>query len=82
MPGPEFTTTEKPFLDQLALMGWKVVTGNIDEPSVTGRDSFREVLLKGDLKKAMRRINTRDGQPWLDDDHVPEPLAPDSGARQ
>ncbi len=75
MSGPEFTTTEKPFLDQLALMGWKVVTGNIDEPSVTGRDSFREVLLKGDLKKAMRRINVRDGHPWLDDDRISQAIS-------
>lgn len=73
--GPEYLTTEKPFLDQLALMGWKVVTGNLDEPSATGRESFREVLLKDDLRKALRRINTRDGEPWLDDDRVSQAIS-------
>jgi type I restriction enzyme R subunit len=64
--GPELSYVENPFLNQLASMGWKVITGSIDHPSVTGRDTFREVLLKDDLTKALRRINLRDGNPWLD----------------
>ncbi len=64
--GPEFTDVEKPFLDQLADLGWRVVTGSVEFPSVSGRGSFREVLLKKDLAKALRRINRRDGEPWLD----------------
>lgn len=35
--GPEQTEVEEPFLDQLASMGWKVITGSVDVPSVTGR---------------------------------------------
>jgi type I restriction enzyme R subunit len=65
--GPEYVEVEKPFLDQVALMGWKVVTGNLDYPSVTGRETFREVLMKDVLRAALRRINLRDGQPWVDD---------------
>lgn len=65
--GPEWAEVESPFLDQLASMGWKIVMGNLDEPSVTGRESFREVLMKQDLRKAIARINLRDGEPWLDD---------------
>lgn len=68
--GPEFTDVEQPFLDQLAGMGWKVVTGNLDHPSVTGRESFREVLLVSDLKQALRRVNLHHGQPWLDDSRL------------
>ncbi len=68
--GPEFTEVEAPFLDQLALMGWKQITGSTDHPSVTGRDNFREVLIKSDLAKALQRINLRDGQPWLDGSRI------------
>ena len=48
-------------------MGWKVVTGNLDHPSVTGRETFRDVLIKHDLRKALHRINLRDGKQWLDE---------------
>ncbi len=67
MSGPEFEYVENPFLDQLASMGWKVITGSVDHPSVTGRENFREVLIRDDLAKALRRINLRDGKPWLDE---------------
>jgi len=72
--GPEYTEVERPFLDQLALMGWKVVTGNLDDPSVTGRSSFREVLIRPDLERALRRINLREGEPWLDDARVAQAI--------
>ncbi len=64
--GPEFITVESPFIEQLVRMGWKAITGNLDDPSVTGRETFREVLIKSDLRKAIERINLRDGKPWLD----------------
>lgn len=73
--GPEHTTVEQPLLDQLAGMGWKVVTGNFDFPSATGRSSFREVLLKQDLRAALRRINLRDGEPWLDDGRISQAVS-------
>lgn len=65
--GPEFTYVEQPFLNQLALLGWKIVTGSVDDPTVSGRESFREVLLRDDLRRALLRINLRGGNPWLDD---------------
>lgn len=68
--GPEFDNVENPFLDQLASMGWKLITGSVDDPSVTGRDNFREVLIRADLTKALKRINLRDGKPWLDEARV------------
>jgi type I restriction enzyme R subunit len=77
--GPEYNEVEQPFLDQLASMGWKVVTGSVDHPSVTGRASFREVLIRDDLEKALRRINLRpgpagDAAPWLDDARVSQAI--------
>lgn len=68
--GPEWKEVEWPFLDQLASMGWKIVTGSVDFPSVTGRESFREVLLKQDLRRALARVNRRDGAPWLDEGRI------------
>jgi len=69
--GPEFTIVEQPFIDQLVKMGWKHTTGNIDHPSVTDREEFREVLLKSDLRKALVRINRNEaGETWLDDGRV------------
>lgn len=72
--GPELSEVERPFLNQLVSMGWKVVTGSVDHPSVTGRDSFREVLIKDDLAKALKRINLRDGKPWLDEARISQAI--------
>src|SRR6266446_6785117 len=41
--------------------------GDTDVPELTERGSFREVLLKERLAAALRKLNLRDGQPWLDD---------------
>jgi type I restriction enzyme R subunit len=73
--GPEFETVESPFMDQLNRMDWKFVTGNLDHPSVTGRGSFREVLIKRDLRKAIQRINLRDGEPWLDEARISQAVS-------
>jgi len=73
--GPEWATVESPFIDQLTRMGWKFVTGNPEHPSATGRGSFREVLVKDDLRNALRRINLRDGAPWLDDARISQAVS-------
>jgi type I restriction enzyme, R subunit len=73
--GPEFTTVESPFIDQLVGLGWKLVTGNLDHPSTTGRETFREVLIKPDLRRAIARINLRDGKPWLDEARVSQAVS-------
>ena len=74
--GPEFALVEEPFLTQFASMGWKVVTGSVDHPSFTGRESFREVLIRPEMSDALRRINLRDGGPWLDDARIAQTLPP------
>ena len=66
----EYDLVEKPFCRQLECMGWQWVEGDPDLPESTERISSREVLLKGRLAVALRRLNLRDGQPWLDDARI------------
>src|SRR3954466_10147337 len=74
--GPELTEVEQPFIDQLVSMGWKYTTGSLDFPTVTGRESFREVLLLDDVKKALVRINRNDsGQEWLDEGRISQAVS-------
>jgi predicted metal-dependent hydrolase len=61
---------ERPFCQQLQIMGWQWLEGDTDVPEFTERDRFREVLLEGRLAAALRRLNLRDGQPWLDDARI------------
>jgi type I restriction enzyme R subunit len=61
---------ELPFCQQLQIMGWQWLEGDTDVPELTERGSFREVLLKGRLAAALRQLNPRDGQPWLDDARI------------
>ncbi len=63
----EYEVVEKPFCQQLEKMGWQWIEGDPDLPETTERGSSREVLLKGRLAAALKRINLRDGRPWLDE---------------
>ena len=73
--GPEFTEVEQPHIDQLLLMGWEHTAGSLEDPTISGRESFREVLLLGDLKEALYRINLDpDGNPWLDEGRITQAL--------
>jgi type I restriction enzyme R subunit len=66
----EYDLVERPFCEQLRGMGWQWIEGDTDVPELTERQNFREVLLKGRLTAALRKLNLRDGQPWLDDDRI------------
>ena len=66
----EYNLVERPFCEQLQTMGWSWIEGDVDVAELTERESFREVLLKGRLAEALRRINLRDGQPWLDEARI------------
>ncbi len=68
----EYLYVEKPFLDQLGGLGWKVIDqgqGIIpSEPAASLRSSFRECILPEVFRSAVRSINlTEDGKPWLTD---------------
>jgi len=66
----EYELVEKPFCQQLERMGWQWIEGDPDLPETTERTSSHEVLLKSRLAAALRRLNLRDGRPWLDDERI------------
>ncbi len=66
----EYDLVERPFCEQLQAMGWQWIEGDPDLPESTERANSREVLLKGRLTAALRRLNLRDGEPWLDDARI------------
>lgn len=68
----EYTHVEKPFLDQLSALGWKVLDhGQATIPSAPAtslRTGFREWILPTVFRDAVRDINrTPKGIPWLTD---------------
>lgn len=74
--GWELEDVEKPFVAQLEGLGWGHVEGSLDDPKVTGRGSFSEVIQEGVLRERLRALNPGpDGQPWLDDARLSEAVA-------
>jgi len=57
----EYTTVEKPFLDQLKEIGWELYELNeanqVNDPSASLRKSLREVILKDVLAERLVKIN-------------------------
>ncbi len=68
--GWELDEVERPLIEQLLSMGWCYVEGDLDLPARTGRTSFTEVIQEATLRRQMRALNLRDGQPWLDDERL------------
>ncbi|WP_421621737.1 type I restriction endonuclease subunit R [Alkalilimnicola ehrlichii] len=66
MASPEYTDVEKPLIDQLVGLGWTHVCGSLEDPAVTQRQGFADVIMEPVLRERLRAINLRDGQPWLD----------------
>jgi type I restriction enzyme R subunit len=73
--GRELEDVEKPFIAQLTQLGWSPVEGSLDDPAVTGRGSFAEVIQEAVLRERLLALNLRDGRPWLDDERVAEAVA-------
>ncbi len=47
------------------------IEGSWDDPQVSDRENFKQVLISDRLKAAIKRINLDDnGNPWLDDTQV------------
>src|SRR4028118_2141915 len=70
-PTPEYIYVEKPTIDQLISMGWQHIEGSWDNPQITDRENFKQVLISDRLKATIKRINLDDnGNPWLDDTQV------------
>ncbi len=69
--GAEYDLVEAPFLRQLQAFGWSILEGDTDVPYLTERENFKDVLLKGRLREALRHINlNEDDQPWMEAPHL------------
>jgi type I restriction enzyme R subunit len=74
--GWELEDVEKPFVAQLITLGWSHVDGCIDDPAVTHRAAFTEVIQEQVLRSQLRVLNPGpDGQPWLDEPRLSEAVA-------
>lgn len=74
--GYEIEHVEKPFIAQLQALGWSYVKGNLDNPHLTERSSFAEVIQEGVLRESLHSLNPGpDGKPWLDDARLSEAVA-------
>jgi len=74
--GWELTDVEKPFVAQLQALGWQYVEGSLDDPAVTGRSSFTQVIQESVLREQLHALNPGpDGAPWLDDGRLAEAVA-------
>ena len=64
----ERSFVEKPFLDQLAALGWQIVDqgqGVPGDPTQSLRTNFREIILPDVFRDSLNAINQTDqGQPW------------------
>lgn len=61
----ELEQVEEPFLRQLERLGWRVLRGDKYDPASTLRESFAEVIIESELRKALQQIN-----PWLEEDQI------------
>lgn len=74
--GWELDDVEKPFVAQLQALGWTHIEGSIDDPAVTGRTSFAEVIQEGLLREQLHALNLGpDVTPWLDEARLDEAVA-------
>ncbi|MEE4140343.1 type I restriction endonuclease subunit R [Pseudomonas viridiflava] len=72
----ELDGVEKPFATQLQTLGWAYNAGSLNDPAVTNRTSFTEVIQEKLLREQLRALNPGDnGVPWLDDARLSEAVA-------
>ncbi len=67
----EYSNVEKPFLEKLKQLNWQVIDqgsfGIPQDPAKSLRTSFKEVTLKQEFLRAVKKINIVDGVEWLND---------------
>ena len=74
--GAEYSEVEQPLVAQLSSLAWQHLEGGKYDPSLSVRDSFREVLLEKRLRAKLLDINPGpDGRPWLDDSRLSEAVS-------
>ncbi len=74
----EYINVEKPFLEKLRQLGWQVIDQGIGvphDPAKSLRENFKQVMLPGEFRKAIKKINvTADGKEWLNEKQLDEIL--------
>jgi len=74
--GSELEDVENPFVAQLQALGWEHIEGSLDDPSITGRSGFAEVIQEELLRNQLRALNPGpDGAPWLDETRLSEAVS-------
>ncbi|MCL1501556.1 type I restriction endonuclease [Xanthomonas nasturtii] len=74
--GWELEDVEKPFVTQLQAVGWAHLAGSLDDPAVTERSGFAEVVQEVRLREHLLALNPGpDGKPWLDDARLADAVA-------
>ncbi|NWL15367.1 type I restriction endonuclease subunit R [Pseudoalteromonas sp. Scap03] len=78
--GPEYLLSELPLIKQLQAQGWQYIEGSLDDASVTGRDSFAEVLQTQTLREQLVKVNLRtqasgEQVEWLDEQRVNQAIS-------
>jgi type I restriction enzyme R subunit len=73
--GWELEEVEKPFVAQLVGLGWTHIQGSLDDPALTRRGGFAEVIQEGVLRRKLRELNLHNGKPWLDEARISEAVA-------
>jgi type I restriction enzyme, R subunit len=72
----EYDFVEKPFLNQLAALDWRVIDQGPQfptDPAKSLRKSFREIILRDIFQQSVRAINVaEDGRPWLSEKQLEE----------
>lgn len=66
----EYAFVEKPLLEQLRKMKWNIIEhgpGIPQNPKISLRSNFREVVLKSEFIKMVNEINLEDKKPWLNE---------------
>jgi len=69
----EYEFVEKPLLNQLESMDWKVIeqgSGIPKDPAKSARASFREIVIRTEFIKAVSAINLHEDKPWLTEDQL------------
>jgi type I restriction enzyme R subunit len=72
----EYIEVEQPLIAQLLGAGWLHLKGDTYDPTISHRDTYRQVLLEERLRTKLLELNLGlDGQPWLDDSRLSEAVS-------
>jgi type I restriction enzyme R subunit len=58
--GWELETVEKPFVTQLVGMDWQHIAGDINDPAITQRANFTQVIQESVLRTKLAALNTHE----------------------